>query len=167
MAEKDKLFSSKIKYSGIVSFADFYKFCYDWLKDEAGFDLSEDKYAEKLSADSKNIDVDWSGSKKLTDYFKMEIKVSFKVSGLTNVEITQDGKKIKTNKGGIEIGIRGTLVRDYQGKFEKTAFQKFLRGIYEKMVIPSRIAEFEGKIMSDCDEFLSQAKSYLDLEGKR
>jgi hypothetical protein len=167
MAEKDKLFSSKIKYGGVVNFADFYKFCFDWLKDETGVEMGEDKYSEKLSGDSKNIDVEWSGSKKLTDYFKMEVKVTFKVIGLTNVEITQNGKKVKTNKGSIEIGIKGTLVRDYQGKFEKTATQKMMRGIYEKMVIPSRISEYEGKIMGDCDEFLSQAKAYLDLEGKK
>ncbi|MCK9595895.1 hypothetical protein M0R19_01790 [Candidatus Pacearchaeota archaeon] len=167
MAEKDKIFASKIKYSGIVNFAEFYKFCYDWLKEEMGLDLVEDKYAEKLSGDSKNIDVEWSGSRKITDYFKMEVKVSFKVVGLTNAEITQDGKKIKTNKGAIEVGVKGTLVRDYQGRFEKTAIQKFLRGIYEKMVIPSRVSEFEGKVIGDCDEFLAQAKAYLDLEGKR
>jgi len=167
MAEKDKLFSSKIKYGGVVNFEGFYKFCYDWLKEETGLDLGEDKYTEKLTGDSKNIKVKWTGSKKMTDYFKMEIEVNFDIVGLTNIEITQDGKKVKTNKGSVEVGIKGTLVRDYQGKFEKTATQKFMRGIYEKMVIPSRISEYEGKIMSDCDDFLSQAKAFLDLEGKR
>ena len=42
-----------------------------------------------------------------------------------------------------------------------------MRGVYEKWVIPSRIEQFEEKLISDCDEFLSQAKAYLDLEGKR
>jgi len=167
MSEKNKVFSSKIKYSGIVNFADFYKFCFDWLKEETGLNLTENKYAEKLGGDSKNIDVEWSGSRDLTDYFKADIKISFRVGGLTNTEITIDGKKIKTNKGSIEVSIIGTLVRDPKGKFEKNSLQKFMRGIYEKMVIPERIGEFEKKIMDDCDEFLSQAKAYLDLEGKR
>lgn len=167
MAEKNKVFSSKIKYNGIVNFADFYKFCFDWLKEETGLGLGEDKYSEKLSGDSKNIDVEWTGSKDMTDYFKSEIKVTFKVIALANTEITVDGKKIKTNKGGVEVGVKGTLIRDPKGKFETNAFQKFLRGIYEKNVISERIEEFEGKIIGDCDEFLSQAKAYLDLEGKR
>jgi hypothetical protein len=167
MAEKDKVFSSKIKYSGIVNFAEFYKFCYQWLKEEVGLSLSEDKYSEKLSGDSKNIDVDWTGTRELTDYFKYETKVSFKVIGLTSIEVTQDGKKIKTNKGSIEVSIKGTLLRDYKGKFEHSAFQKFLRGVYEKMVIASRIDEFQSKVVGDCDEFLAQAKAYLDLEGKK
>jgi len=167
MAEKDKLFSSKIKYDGIFSFAKFYKFCYDWLKDESGFSISEDKYKEKLSGDSKNLEIEWSGTRTLTDYFKFEVKITFNVIALTNVEITEENKKIKTNKGSIEVGIKGTLIRDYQGKFEKTAFDKILRGIYEKMVIHARIEQMEGKIIDDCDEFLAQAKAYLDLEGKR
>jgi hypothetical protein len=167
MAEKDKVFSSKIKYNGIVNFADFYKFCYEWLRDELGVTMSENKYAEKLSGDSKSIDVEWSGSSTLSDYFKMEVKVTFKVIGLTNVEITQEGQKIKTNKGAIEIGIGGTVVKDYQGKFEKSAFQKVLRGFYEKTIIPARIDQIQGKVISGCDEFLAQAKAYLDLEGKK
>ena len=74
---------------------------------------------------------------------------------------------MKSNKGGVEIKIKGDLIRDYQGKFEINAFQKFLRSIYEKWVIPSRIEEYEGKLAGDCDEFLAQAKAYLDLEGKK
>ena len=167
MSEKDKISSTKIKYNGIVNFADFYKFCYDWLRDETGLLISEDKYAEKLAGDSKNVDVEWSGFRNMTDYFRFEVKVTFKVIGLTNVEITQDGKKIKTNKGSVEVSIKGTLVRDYKSKFEKSAFHKFLRAIYEKTVIHARVEQFEEKILKDCDEFLAQAKAYLDLEGRR
>lgn len=169
MAEKDKLFSSKIKYNGIVSFADFYKFCFEWLRDETGFEeqLTEEKYAEKLSGDSKNIDITWTGSRKISDYFKFEVKVEFKVIGLTNIELNNNGQKIKTNKGSVEVSIKGTLVRDPDSKFDKSPFLKFLRGRYEKAIIPERMNEYKEKIIGDCDEFLSQAKSYLDLEGKR
>ena len=75
--------------------------------------------------------------------------------------------KVKTNKGSVEVKLSGTLVRDYQGKFEKTYLSKFLRSIYEKWVIPSRVEEYEDKLVGDCDEFLTQVKSYLDLEGKK
>ncbi len=167
MAEKDTIFSSKIKYDGIFSFKDFYKFCYDWVTEETSLDISEDKYVEKLSGDSKNIDVEWTGTRKVTDYFKFEVKIAFKIVGLTEVEIQEGGTKVKTNKGSVQIKTKGVLVRDYDGKFETKAFQKFLRSIYEKWVIASRINEFENKIAGDCDEFLNQAKAYLDLEGKK
>ena len=167
MAEKDQIFSSKMKYEGIVSFKDFYKFCYDWLKEETELDVAETKYVEKLKADSKDIDIEWVGVRKVTDYFKFQIKAVFRILKLKEVEVTQGGAKVKTNEGSVEIKVTGTLIRDYEGKFEVTAHKKFLRSIYEKWVIPSRIEQFEEKLISDCDEFLSQSKAYLDLEGKR
>ena len=167
MAEKDTVFSSKIKYDGIFSFKDFYKFCYEWLTEETGLNISEPKYVEKVKGDSKEIEVKWSGSTKLSDYFKFNASVSFRIMGLKKVEINQGGKKVETNKGNVEVSIKGTLVKDYQGKFEQNATQKMWRSIYEKWIIPSRIKEFEDKVVGDCDKFLSQAKAYLDLEGKK
>lgn len=167
MAEKDEIFSSKIQDTGIFLFSDFYRFCYEWLVDETDLKISENKYAEKLEGDSKKIDVEWTGKKKVTDYFQFEIKVSFKITKLTNVEINQGNAKIKTNKGKVEVKVKGILVKDYEGKFETNAFKKFLRSIYEKWIIKSRIDQMEDKIIENCDEFLSQAKAYLDLEGKK
>ena len=167
MAEKDTIFSSKIKSKGIFTFDEFYRFCYDWLKDETGLDISEDKYAEKLKGDEKEIDIKWTGTKKVTDYFKFEIKVTFRILGLKKVEMAKGNAKIETNKGSVEIKVKSTLIRDYDGKFEKDAIRKFLRSIYEKWVIKARIEQLEAKLIGDSDEFLGQAKAYLDLEGKK
>jgi len=167
MAETETVFSSKIKYGGVFSFKDFYKFCYDWLAEETGLNMEESAYGEKISGDSKEIRIEWKGDKKLTDYFRFDIKVEFLILGLKNVEISQGGAKIKSNNGSIEVKVKGILVSDFQGKFDTSSFKKTLRGIYEKWIIPSRVTEFENKIAGDCDEFLGQAKSYLDLEGKR
>lgn len=167
MAEKDQIFSSKVKYNGILSFKDFYKFCYDWLTEETALDVAEEKYVEKLKGASKDIDIIWIGTRKVTDYFKFHIKVKFQVLGLTNVETTKNGAKLKADEGSVEVKVTGTLIRDYEGKFETTTHKKFLRSVYEKWVIASRIEQFEEKLISNCDEFLSQAKAYLDLEGKR
>ncbi len=165
--EKETIFSSKIKYNGIFNFPDFYKFCYNWLVEETELTMNEDKYSEKIMGDSKNIEIKWKGTKEVTDYFKFEIKADFRINGLTKVEINQEGIKVQTNRGSVEVKVTGTLLRDYKGKFERDAFRKFLRSIYEKWVIPSRVEQFEHKITSEGDEFLNQAKAYLDLEGKR
>lgn len=167
MAEKEKIFSSKVKYDGIFDFKEFYKFCYEWLTDELGFEIMENKYAEKISGNTKDVEVEWEGKRKLTDYFRFDIKVNFRILRLAKIEINKDGRKVDTNSGSVEVKMAGTLVRDYQGKFEISAGKKFMRSIYEKWVIPNRIEQFEGKVVGDCDEFLSQAKAFLDLEGKR
>jgi hypothetical protein len=87
MAEKEIQFSSSVKYDGIFSFKEFYKFCYDWLNDETRLDISEDKYKEKLKGNSKELDIKWTGTKKVTDYFKFEIKVDFEIKDLINIEV--------------------------------------------------------------------------------
>lgn len=167
MAEKDTVFSSKTTYNGIFNFGDFYNFCYMWLTEEIGLIVSEKKYSEKIVGDAKTIEIKWEGFKEMTDYFKMDVKVEFRIVNLTKIEINQGGVKINTNKGSVEMKIAGALTKDYHGKFETTGFKKFLRSTYEKWVIPSRIDEFQGKVAQECDEYLNQVKSYLDLEGKR
>jgi len=167
MAEKEKVFSSEVEYSGIFTFKEFYQFCYEWLTEETELKLIEKKYEEKIVGDIKNILVEWEGAKKFTDYFRFDMKVDFRITGMATVEIAKGNTKVKTNKGKIKVKVAGTLVRDYDGKFETSAFRKFLRSIYDKWVIPSRIIQFEDAVTSSCDEFLSQTKAYLDLEGKR
>ena len=166
--EEETIFSSKTKYAGIFSFKDFYKFCYEWITEEIGTDpLNETKYEEKLKGDEKEITIEWEGEKELTDYFRFDMKVKFEIKALKTVEVMQNGKKVKTNEGSVKLTTKGILVRDYKGKFEMSAFNKFLRSTYEKWIITARIEEYKGKIAGYCDEFLSQAKSYLDLEGKK
>lgn len=168
MATKDKIFSSKIKYGGFFDFPAFYKFCYDWINDEEDFDkIEEAKYVEKLQGDAKNIDVEWKATKKVNDYFQFELKIEFKIVALKKAEYVRDGQKIKTNEGTVEIKLGGTLVKDYQGRFETSPIRKFMRGVYERWIIPAGITAIENKLATICDTFLEQAKAYLDLEGKK
>lgn len=167
MSESDTIFSSQVKHKGIFDFKELYKFCYDWLLEETSLDgISEVKYVEKLEGNTKNIDIEWDGVKKITDFFMFKFKIKFKVAKLEKVEINKGGIKINTNKGAVGISVKGILVRDYQGKFENSAFQIFLRTSYEKWIIPNRIDQMEGKLFGDCEEFLSQVKAFLDLEGR-
>ncbi len=167
MAEKDTIFSSKIKYGGIFNFKDFYQFCYQWLSDETGLTVEEEEYSEKISGPVKNIDIKWKGTKKVSDYFAYEVKVEFKILAMSDVEVNQGGLKIKTNKGEVSVKCKGVLVKDYEGKFETTAKMKLWRGIYEKWIVGGRVKEFEDKLAGDCDEFLGQAKAFLDIIGQR
>ena len=167
MTEKKQIFSSKVKYDGIFSFPEFYKFCYDYLTEEFGFYIAESKYSEKITGDAKEIKIEWEGERKITDYFKYAIKVDFTILGLKNVEVQRERKKIQTNKGVVEINTKGILVSDYEGKYNTSPTLRFFRGVYEKWIIPSTIEQIEEKLVSHCDGFLGEAKAYLDLEGKR
>ena len=166
MPEKESVFSSKMKYAGIFSFRDFYKFAYDWLKEEASLKVIEDVYEEKIKGVEKEVLIKWTGAKKVTDFFKFQVEVEIKIKNLKEVEVLKEGIKVKTNDGRLTIEVEGILIKDYEGKFETSGFLKFLRGVYEKWIIPSRIDEFSDKLTDICNNFLLQSKEYLDLEGK-
>jgi len=167
MSEKEDIFSSKIKYDGIFSFQNFYQFCYLYIKEEMGFGIVENSYSEKIKGDSKDISIKWSGNQEVNDYFKYSITINFQIIGLKNVEIEKDGQREMTNKGSIEISIKGSLILDYNGEYETKPIMRFLRGIYNKWIIPSKIESLASKLAESCDNFLGQAKAYLALEGKR
>jgi len=168
MAEKDTIFKTKLKAKEcIFNYGDYYKFCYNWIMQEIGMNAFAEKgYSEKISGENKDLEIKWEGYKNLTDYFRMEIKINFKVLKMKKVEVLKDGVKISANQAmSNELDVKGILVRDYQGKFEKTAVTKLWRGIYERWIIPERIDQMENKVYSELDEFVGQVKAYLALEG--
>lgn len=165
MSEQDEVYSSKISYKGYFRFKDFYSFCYNWLSEEAGLNVAETEYSEKISGPVKNISFKWAGTKEVTDYFQFEVKLDFKIDELAEVEINQGGAKVKTNSGSVSLKVKASLVRDYDGKFETSGRMKLWRGIYEKWIISQRVAEFEDKLAGLADGFLGQAKAFLDLES--
>lgn len=167
MSESDNVYSSKLKYSGIFNFKEFYQFCYQYLSEEKGLtDIYEKEYSEKISGSEKELKVEWEAEKYVTDYFEFLIKVTFEVKRMTQVEITRGGVKESTNKGDLKISVKGDLVKDYDSKFETSAKMKIWRSIYEKWIIAQRVEAYEDKISSICDDFLGEAKAFLDLEGR-
>ena len=165
MAEKDTITKGKIKQAGFFDFKDLYSFVYDLLIHN-GYDVNEKNYSEKVAGESKDIDIEWEALKKVSDYFKFQLKLTWKILGLKSVEVQRDGKKVKTNQGVLEIKFSAVLVKDYESRWEEAAIWKFLRGVYDRYVIRDRIEDYEEKILSDLDEIIGQIKSYLAIEGQ-
>lgn len=165
MPEKEKIYSTKLKHAGFFNYRDLYRFMYEWLSDNMVLNICEDKYSEKVNGNKREVEFEWTAFRKLTDYFKFEIKIKMKVEDLENVQIKKGEKNIMTNKGRIELQVGGNLIRDWQGKFERTAFQKFMRAIYERWVIPATVEEYEDKLIGQANEFIAQVKAFLDLQG--
>ncbi|MFA6022706.1 MAG: hypothetical protein WC781_01315 [Candidatus Pacearchaeota archaeon] len=166
MAEKDKITESKVKYSGIFDFKEVYQFVYRWL-DEEDYWIEEKKYIEEVSGDTKKVEIQWIASKKISDYFKFEHKLNWRIIGLTSIEVEKNGKKIKMNKGNFEIKIASTLVKDWEGTWEKQPYMKFLRGLYDRFLIEGRIKSYEIKCFLDGQDLAEQIKAFFAIEGMK
>jgi hypothetical protein len=164
MAELDNVFKGKVKQTGIFDFKELYRFTYSWLVDE-GYLVTEKTYSEKITPGGKEIEIAWEAKRKISDYFRFIIKASWRILGMTSVEVEENGKKIKLDKGQVEIKIEATIEKDYEHRWENNAFTKFLRGAYDKYIIRGRIDQYEGKIFLEADEFIAQIKSFLAISG--
>jgi len=166
MAEKDQIFSEKVKYTGIWDFKEVYRFLYDWFVDQ-GYKILEKGYSEKIKPDGKEIEIKWEAKRKISDYFRFLIKADWRILGMTEVEVQKEGAKVKMNKGYIEIKFTAILEKDYEHRWENTAFVKFLRGVYDRYLIRGRIDSYEDKLLGEADEVIAQTKSFLTIEGQQ
>jgi hypothetical protein len=166
MAEKEEIIKEKMAHSGVFGFSDFYKYAHSWLKDE-DYGVAEEKYTEKVSGNERDISIEWKVTKQISDYLKTGWKIEFEVEKLTDVEVEIDGKKKKMNKGKVNIEIKAAIFKDPESKWESSPFNRFLRDIYNKYIIPKRLEDVEQRVISDVQEYKDALKSFLELTGKR
>lgn len=151
----------KIKQKSVFDLTELYKLLYRWFELH-GYDFQELEYKESIEAGGKHLEIRWIADKKMDDYVKFVIRPSFLVLGLQDVEIeTQEGK-VKTQKGEVEMRFDCYLEKDYDDKW-KTPLMRFLRGVYDKFIIKSRIEGYEGEILEELRSLMDEAKAFLNL----
>jgi len=166
MVEKDKITEEKVKRSGIFDFKELYQFVYRWLRNE-DYDVEEKKYIEEVTGESKKVEIKWEATKKITDYFKIELKLEWRIIGLVNVEVERNGKRVKMNNGSFEVKITGTLIRDYQNSWDRNPTYKFFRGIYDRYIVIGTVKKYETKVFGEVEELSEQIKAFLTIEGMK
>jgi len=167
MVELDKFLpQQKLRHVGIFDFKEVYRICYEWFINE-GYDVAEKSYVEKVGQKGKEIEIVWVAVRKVSDYFRFQIKSTWHILGLNDIEVEENGRKIKMNQGDLEIRFDVILEKDYESRWEDNALLKFLRGVYDKHIIQARIDKYETKLVEEVNEVITQVKSFLALSMTR
>ena len=166
MAEKDLVIKEKVEHSGLFDFPAFYSYAHSWFIGEQ-YGVTEEKYSEKLSGNKRDLLIEWKATKKLSDYFKIDIGVKFEIENMTEVEAEIDGDRKKMNKGKASVEIKGLLVKDHESKWETSPFSKFMRDVYNKYIIPVRVSDMNNRVEGDVKKFKEELKAFLELVGRR
>lgn len=153
----------KVKDRSIFSLEELYKLLIRWFENY-GYDFQEQEYRENdMGEGKKHLEIKWYAEKKIDDYFKYVMEINLFILGLESVEIEKDGVKHKTNRGEIEVRTKAYLLKDWQSKFEQSAFMKVFRDVYDKYIIRSRIEGYEGELYEETYKFLDEVKAFLNL----
>lgn len=105
--------------------------------------------------------------KKVTEYVKEYIKVSFHLWDFSEVEIIKEGRRVKMTKSRMEIKIEPYLELDYTSKFSGgTNFEKMLGKFYQDKVIywDWRI-KYADSLTYQSYDLHTKVKKFLNLES--
>jgi hypothetical protein len=161
--QRDVLFDKlKIKQGGVFNFDELYKALFRWFE-AYGYSFHEDEYKEIQSEKGKQLEILWTSERIFDPYVKFVIETNFFITGLVDVEVEQEGIKVKTNKATIEFRISAYLVKDYKQEFEKNNLLKNLRIIWDKILFRKRMEQYEDILYEEANNYMDEIKAFLNL----
>jgi len=163
MPQRDYIASGiKVKQKSVFNLDELYSVLWHWFEIH-GYDFQEHEYRETKVPDGSNLEIRWYAEKKVDDYIKYVIEVTFFALGYQKVEIEKEGGvKEKTGKGEIEIQMSAYIEKDYEDRW-KGPVLLFFREVYDKYIIRKRIEALEGELYDELYRFIDETKAFLNL----
>ena len=158
----DFLKEERIQFEGIFDLKELYKHAHDWLEWRK-YDIEEKKYKEKVKPTGKELEIKWEATRDIDEYTQFLIKVKWQIFGLTDVEVQKEGKKVKMNKGEVNVYVTAALVLDWKDKWEERPFLKFLQSFFEKYLYKGTLDRLKSEIWKEGWEFFNEIKAFLHL----
>lgn len=163
MAEKKIVFKNKqLSFYGLFDMKGLFKTVNRWFA-ERGYTMYENKNFEDVYESDKKIVFELIPYKKVTDYHKFQIRVFASCESLKEADVELKGVKYKLLKGNIFMTLDGTLITDYENRWEGEARFFFFRTLIDKFIFKSHTREYESELVRDATELEEEIKSYLNM----
>jgi hypothetical protein len=163
MPEKKIVYQDKfISFEGLFNLKDLFRTIIKWFN-EHGYDMFENKNYEEVYEDGKKIIFELIPYKKVSDYYKLEIRVFAVFESLKEVEIELHGVKQRLLKGRANFTFDAILVTDYEGRWETKPTYYFYRALIDKFIYRSYTDRYEAQLVKDAKEVQEEIKAYLNM----
>ena len=164
MAEVKALkFGDSFQYKGLIDAKGLYKIIDKWFKDH-GYDKVELWNYEEIYEDGKQLTLKLQPYKKISDYAKIEIRVTAVFSKCQDVVVTKDKVKIKLLKGSAKFTFDTFLTTDYENSWETKPLYFFMKIVAERFLYRSVIERYEEQGVGDTEDLKREIKSYLNMQ---
>ena len=145
-----------IKFRDIFNLKEFYDALHEWFLEyewgsveSDGLTFEERDWWETLYLEKEGAGGDkemwwwWRLQKLPTDnsYYKYHIDMDFHILYILPAEVVRDGKKLKVNKGEVEIKLWAYLEFDYNGLWSKHPILKMFNKVFPKRIFKNEIYE--------------------------
>ena len=170
----------RIKFNDVFSLRNLYIMLHETLLEESwrGKDsdpdhadieimYSENVFQKGIHRGGKDLWFWWRAEKffegKYSSYIKNFLDIDAHVVYLQNVEVVDQGKKMTTQKGEIEMFFKARMETDYKSEWEKHWFMKQLKQLYEKRILHVELEKREKELWRDVSRIHAKVKQFLQL----
>lgn len=163
----------RFKYKDVFHLKNFYVALHEWFKvnewtDPEGKDHFEDFYLEKVEpGDFREIHIWWRPEKPVAPgntFYKFKMAVNFKCLYLKSTEIMYKGKKLKVDKGELEMKIWSNLELVGYEKWKDHPILKHFWDIYIKRIHWTDILKQKVVLYRETFEMQNWMKGFLQLK---
>jgi len=155
-----------IRYKGVVDFHNLWKVIIDWLESKS-FEVQENKAKRGMQPFGEVLEVQMTGWRNVTEYYRFEILVWQKYWDCVPVEVVQNGVKKKLMKGRFFFFIQPNLILDYSDRYEKSRLTKAFGDFLYKYIYKWQIDAFYGdQLMYKVYELADVIKENLNVRTK-
>ena len=162
MGEEQKLYVKRLSYEGFFNFKEVFRTMDFWIRDKF-YDKREHRYEEFKTPEGKQIELEFKPWKKVTDYYKIQIKIEMFVKGLRDVVIERNGKKVPMQHGSINIKLSGYLIVDYEHYWNKTPLLYFIRDMFDRFVYWYITKKYMKMTIDHIDDLYYTLSTYLNI----
>jgi len=129
---------------------------------------SENAFQRAIHTGGKEYWIWWRARKhhlgRRSDYFLNVLDLDWHCTRIQEIEVVQQGKKIKVQKGELEMFFRARIISDIGYKWENNRFLKHVKPIYEHRLMHGYLEKREKDLWRDVYRIQSKVKAYLSFK---
>jgi hypothetical protein len=158
---------ARIEFNGIFDMEDLYKYIGNWFKTRRYF-FQEEAYKHKIpTIFGEENEIKVNGWRKITKYYKYNIKVFIHSYDVRKIEIKEKGKKKTLSKGRILIEFSGDVETDYQGVFKSTPLLKKAGEFLDRFIFDKPMdVVWSDRLYYIILKFHARVKEHLNMTTK-
>ncbi len=162
MAEKILVIDHlKFSYEGLFNAAELYNVISSFFF-EKGYDWLEKLNEEQVMPEGKQIRVILEPWKNISDYYKITTRIKLNYTDLKEVEVEQEGQKLKLQHGVVRITFDAYVITDRKSEWARKPFFWFLSIMANKYFFKEHFEKAQTWITSDIDDLYNKIKTYLN-----
>ena len=107
----------------------------------------------------------WRLQKKTeNDYYRWHLDMDMHNVGLSETEVMRDGKKLKVNKGEVEVKVWTYLEVDVKGKWSKHPILKIFNNIFQSRIMKEDFEDSKKELYREAYNLNSYVKRWMKLK---